>query len=75
MITRPRRPAARNTPARLRTARSVALFTGGLAGTAYEIVVDHADRPSVLILLAGMMGLPAFLPSRTAKPDPPKDAR
>jgi hypothetical protein len=55
------------TPQTLRTARSVTLFTGGLLGAAYEVVFDHADRPAILILLAGMMGLPAFLPS--GKPD------
>lgn len=52
------------TQRQLRTARSVVLFVGGFLGAAYEVVVDHADRPTILILLAGMMGLPAFLPSR-----------
>jgi hypothetical protein len=52
------------TPQQLRTARSVVLFVGGFAGAAYEVVIDHAERPAILILLAGMMGLPAFLPSR-----------
>jgi hypothetical protein len=45
---------------RLRLYRSVALFVAGLLGTGYEVVVNHVERPSVLVLLAGMMGLPAF---------------
>jgi hypothetical protein len=41
--------------------RDVALFTGGLAGVAHETLIGHAERPTLLILFAAMMGLPAFL--------------
>lgn len=58
------------TPQTLHRWRSVVLFVGGFVGAAYEVVVDHGDRPTVLILLAGMMGLPAFIPVRKT-PDPP----
>jgi len=41
--------------------RDAMLFLGGLAGVAYETVVVQADRPTLLLLFAAMMGLPAFL--------------
>lgn len=33
----------------------------GLAIAIYETVVEHADRPSLLILAAGMMGLDSII--------------
>jgi hypothetical protein len=36
------------------------LFVVGLAGIAYETVVVHVDRPVLLALFGGMVGLPAF---------------
>lgn len=48
----------------LRLWRCVALFLGGFFGAMYEIFIDNIDRPSLLILLAGMMGLPAFMERR-----------
>ncbi len=44
-----------------RITRDAALFLGGLAGTAYETVAGKGERPTLLLLYAGMMGLPAFL--------------
>jgi hypothetical protein len=44
-----------------RRLRSIVLFVVGIAGIVYEIVIDHAERPTLLILLAAMVGLPAFL--------------
>jgi hypothetical protein len=41
--------------------RDVILFLSGLGGVAHETVLAHADRPTLLILFAAMMGLPAFL--------------
>jgi len=41
--------------------RTFVLFTAGLAGVAYETLVSSADRPTLLILFAAMMGLPLFL--------------
>ena len=49
------------TPSLLKVLRSVALFTVGIGGVIYEIVVDHTERPTLLILLGAMVGLPAFL--------------
>lgn len=41
--------------------RDVLLFTGGLAGVAHETLISAVERPTLLILFAAMMGLPAFL--------------
>ena len=51
----------------LRRARAVALFVGGFGGFIYELVADHGERPTILIMLAGMMGLPVFIPKPKAK--------
>jgi hypothetical protein len=37
------------------------LFFGGLAGVANEAIFQNAERPTLLLLYAAMMGLPAFL--------------
>lgn len=41
--------------------RDVLLFVGGLAGVAHETLAEQSDRPTLLLLFAAMMGLPAFL--------------
>jgi hypothetical protein len=41
--------------------RNVVLFCAGLAGVAYETLVSRGERPTLLLLFAAMMGLPAFL--------------
>lgn len=41
--------------------RDVVLFLGGLAGVLHETVFTASERPTLLILFAAMMGLPAFL--------------
>ncbi len=41
--------------------RDVVLFLGGLAGVAHEVLLTQSERPTLLILFAAMMGLPAFL--------------
>lgn len=41
--------------------RDPILFIAGLLGTGYETIVQKVDRPSLLALYAGMMGLPAVL--------------
>lgn len=41
--------------------RDAVLFSAGLAGVAYETIFVQADRPTLLLLFAAMMGLPAFL--------------
>ena len=45
----------------LRAIRSGVLFVVGIAGIAYETLVEHIERPTLLILFAAMIGLPAFL--------------
>ncbi len=41
--------------------RDAVLFIAGLAGIVYVTVTDGGDRPTLLILFGGMIGLPAFL--------------
>ncbi len=41
--------------------RDAVLFVVGLAGITYVTVTDGGDRPTLLILFGGMIGLPAFL--------------
>jgi hypothetical protein len=45
----------------IRISRDTLLFLGGLAGAAHETLAAATERPTLLILFAGMMGLPAFL--------------
>ena len=42
--------------------RDATLFLSGLGLAIHEVVIRHGpERPTVLLLIAGMMGLPAFL--------------
>lgn len=41
--------------------RDIVLFTGGLLGVVHETLISSVERPTLLILFAAMMGLPAFL--------------
>lgn len=43
--------------------RNTFLFVAGMAGVAHETLLQHAERPTLLILFAAMMGMPAFLTS------------
>ena len=52
-----------------RITRDAVLFTTGLALTINEAVFEKAERPTLLMLFAGMMGLPVFL--RKDEKDPP----
>lgn len=52
------------------TLRDITLFVGGLAGVFHETVVSNVERPTLLILFAAMLGLPAFL-RQDAKQAPP----
>jgi hypothetical protein len=53
----------------VRLTRDGTLFLAGLAGVFYETVFTKADRPTLLLLFAAMMGLPAFLRTdETRKP-------
>lgn len=44
-----------------RVARDTVLFSAGLIGIAHETFINHGERPSLLVLFAGMIGLPVFL--------------
>jgi hypothetical protein len=46
---------------RLRISRDTVLFVAGLAGLVHETIVSQAERPTLLLLFAAMVGLPAFL--------------
>jgi hypothetical protein len=46
---------------RWKLSRDAVLFASGLAGIAYETITNHGDRPTLLILFGGMVGLPALL--------------
>jgi hypothetical protein len=46
---------------RLRITRDGVLFVIGVLGIAHETLIADADRPTLLLLFAGMVGLPAFL--------------
>lgn len=46
---------------RLRITRDGVLFVIGVLGIAHETLVANAERPTLLILFAGMVGLPVFL--------------
>jgi hypothetical protein len=41
--------------------RDIILFLAGLGGVIHETLIAAAERPTLLILFAAMMGLPAFL--------------
>lgn len=41
--------------------RDSILFFAGLAGVFHETVVAESERPSLLLMFATMIGLPAFL--------------
>ncbi len=43
--------------------RSQTLLTLGAVGFVHELLIQHGERPTVLILCAAMMGLPAFFGS------------
>lgn len=44
-----------------RITRDTVLFASGIAGFAHELTRQGAERPSILVLCAAMMGLPVFM--------------
>lgn len=46
------------------------LFVVGLLGVGHETLVSDADRPTLLLLFAAMIGLPAFLRQDEKEPPP-----
>lgn len=49
--------------------RTVVLFFGGLAGLGHQALFVHPADPSLLVVYAGMMGLPLFLNKGGGKED------
>lgn len=49
----------------LQFTRDGVLFVTGLMGIGYETLIEKIDRPTLLILFGGMIGLPAFLKKDT----------
>lgn len=47
--------------------RDILLFLAGLGGVFHETVIQTGERPTLLILFAAMMGLPAFLRADEAR--------
>lgn len=41
--------------------RNFVLFVGGFLGVLYETIVERVDRPVLLAVFGGMLGLPGFL--------------
>ena len=71
----------------LRLTRDGVLFLSGLAGIAHETLFATSERPTLLLLFAGMCGLPMFLrvdeakraadtpgPSSTSRPSSPRSS-
>jgi hypothetical protein len=46
---------------RIKITRDMVLFTAGLLGIANETLLHEGERPTLLLLFAAMVGLPAFL--------------
>jgi hypothetical protein len=57
--------------------RDLVLFVFGILGILYETVFDNVERPSLLVVFAGCVGLPAFLRTDEARhtEDDPEDER
>lgn len=51
----------RRPPVSAKVTRNTVLFIVGLLGVAHETLVSDVDRPTLLLLFAAMIGLPAFL--------------
>ncbi len=48
-----------------------ALRVVGLAGVAHETLLNEVDRPTLLLLFAAMIGLPAFINQDAKGPPAP----
>lgn len=51
--------------------RDIILFVGGFAGVLHETLLVNVDRPTLLILFAAMMGMPAFFHPVSPQQPPP----
>lgn len=53
-----------------RVSRDTVLMVGGLAGIVHETLRNGAERPTLLLVFAAMIGLPAFLRGDEHNPAP-----
>lgn len=53
----------------IKIGRNTVLLIVGLLGVAHETLVNNTDRPTLLLLFAAMIGLPAFI-NQDEKKDP-----
>jgi hypothetical protein len=54
--------------------RNSVLFVVGLLGVGHETLFNNSDRPTLLLLFAAMIGLPAFIgqdAKNSTKEEPP----
>lgn len=58
---------------RLRITRDGVLFVVGVLGIAHETLIAQTDRPTLLLLFAAMVGLPAFLNKDEKRQEQDKD--
>lgn len=54
--------------------RDTVLFAGGFMGVLHQTIFEQVDRPSLLIIFGGMMGLPVFLRKDDSKKEEAGDA-
>ena len=57
-------------PPSSKVVRDLILFVAGIAGIAWQTVVSDADRPALLALFAGMVGLPTYLATKKKGEEP-----
>ena len=56
----------------IKISRDTILLIVGILGVTHETLVSNTDRPTLLLLFAAMIGLPAFINQDEKKPkDPP----
>jgi hypothetical protein len=53
--------------------RTAWTWAGALLGLLWETTIDHIDRPLLLAIFAGILGVPAVL-HRPSRPDKPSDS-
>lgn len=56
---------------RARRIRENIRFAAGLAGLAFEMIVEHSDRPVLLAIFAGMIGLDVIAGAVIPRGGPP----
>lgn len=56
-----------------KSVRDILLFFSGLSGVFYETVLSTSERPTLLLMFAAMMGLPAFLRTDEKPPPDPRE--